>query len=535
MSGENWGMESMRRRQLTRAVSIAGLAVCAMATLASSSGAATPSRYILRHPKRAHCKRHYTRKVVRVKKRIHGHTRKVRETICVRVRRKPAASALGPQPTTPASIPAPDPFSTPLPAPAPRREPRLREPRPAREAKLVDATCTSTFTGAEGNAWGTAANWTEAIIPSGPSSYACISSEYPSTVAFSANSETPTEIGGVSAENAEGIALQSGKLTLADPEQESLINNVKPGGAAVTLGEGVLLGLTGATGELGASEWSGPGTLEVPRAAFLRTGVCAEWSGGKENRCVDGTPTLGYGGLQVKNFGTIWGAGISLCRNGAAQPAKLENEGVLRIILSGSFDDAPECGEAGAVVNGERGLIALAQLDGYGCNVRVGMASLQNKGLVKLSSCLKPETEEVQRPELEIGSSLSEAGTIIDAGIVQIQGDYAPTSASNLTVSIRQTFPAGSPETNYGAVKVAGSATLAGELNIETDRLKGRPPILGETFQTLDVGEVGGSLSGEFTLGNHCIPAEPGNGYKVDYKSGDKGTVTLEVAEVAGC
>src|SRR5207248_2345222 len=122
-----------------------------------------------------------------------------------------------------------------------------------------------------------------------------------------------------------------------------------------------------------------------------------------------------------------------------------------------------------------------------------------------------------KRPKLEIGSSLREAGTIIDAGIVQIKGDYIPTSSSNLTVSIRQTFPAGSPETNNGAVQVLGSATLAGELNIETDRWSSRPLTLGQTFQIL---EVGGSLNGEFRLGSHCVPTEPGNGYRVYYKSG---------------
>jgi hypothetical protein len=240
--------------------------------------------------------------------------------------------------------------------------------------------------------------------------------------------------------------------------------------------------------------------------------------------------------LQVKNLGTIWGAGISLCRNGAAQPARLENEGSIHIKNSGGFDGASECGEVGSVVNGERGLIGVAQLDGTGCNVRVGIASLLNKGVVKVGTCGKFETEERQRPKLEIGSSLSEAGTIVDAGIVHIRGDYAPTGSSNLTISIGSTFPQGAPQTNYGTMRVSGNATLAGELNIKTDRWESLPPpILGETFQILTVGEVVGSLSGEFTLGDRCIPTEPGNGYKVDYKSGSKGTVTLEVAKVAGC
>jgi hypothetical protein len=167
--------------------------------------------------------------------------------------------------------------------------------------------------------------------------------------------------------------------------------------------------------------------------------------------------------------------------------------------------------------------------------VHVGVGSLLNKGLIKLESCSKPETEEVQRPELEIGSSLTEAGTIVDAGIVQIDGDYAPAPGSNLTISIRQTFPRGSPETNFGTIEVSGNASLAGELNIETDRWESFPLAAGQKFQVLDAGESGGSLSGEFALGNHCIPDQPGYGYNVQYKAGSNGTVTLEVAQVPGC
>jgi hypothetical protein len=156
-------------------------------------------------------------------------------------------------------------------------------------------------------------------------------------------------------------------------------------------------------------------------------------------------------------------------------------------------------------------MIGIAELDGAGCNVQVGIASLVNRGVVKVAGCGKTETEELQRPKLEIGSSLNEAGTIVDVGIVHIQGDYAPTAKSNLTILIKSTFPPGSPQTDYGTVKVSGNATLAGELNIETERFEKYPPILGETFQIVDAGELAGSLSGEFRLGSHCIAAEPGN------------------------
>src|SRR5438067_1867829 len=66
----------MHRKPLGATLLVTGLIVCAMAALAGSSWPATPSRYILRHPKREHCKRHYRKKVLTVKKRVHGHTRK---------------------------------------------------------------------------------------------------------------------------------------------------------------------------------------------------------------------------------------------------------------------------------------------------------------------------------------------------------------------------------------------------------------------------------------------------------------------------
>ena len=558
----------MRRNRLRTAVSTAGLLVCAMAALGSSSWALAQDRYVLRRPhhehckahyikrvvtleKRVHghakklsetvclrphyehCKAHYIRKVVIVKKRVHGHVRKVRKTVCVHVRPKPAPSAVGPETTAPVLIPTPPLGGGSVRGHGPHepepREPKVRQPK-EREPEWTP-TCTSIFTGTESNVWALAANWTDGV-PGGFSSYGCIPAEYPNTVTFSTNPAVPTEVGGVSAENPEGITLEGGDLALTNPGQMSLINNIKPGAATITLEEGVVLALTGQTGELGGDTWNGPGTIEIPHGTLMRTGVCARW-GKNGTHCVDGTPTPGHDGLQVKNHGEIVGAGISLCQNGAAQPAKLENEGAIQIFLSGAFGAAPECGGVGSVVNGQHGAIGIARLDGNGCNVQVGIASLQNKGRVKLGSCYTLETGEEKRPELEIGSSLSEAGEIIDGGIVHIQGDYTPTDSSNLTIGVKENLPPSIPDTNYGTMKISGSATLAGELNVE--EYPRFAPTLGETFQILDVGEASGSLSGEFTPGNLCIPAEPGYGYKVGYKFGDKGTVTLEVAEVAGC
>lgn len=521
----------MQPRQLWTAVLIAGLAVCALAAAASTSWASAPRQYVLHHPKREHCRRHYRRKVVTVKRRVHGHTKRVRETVCIRVHPippKPAPSVAGVPPTYPVPVPVPSPTVTPLPT---GRERRPQEPTRRPGPKPAGPTCTTIFTGAENNIWGSPTNWT-AGVPTGASSYACIPADYPTSVVFSMNPTDLAEVGGLSAEDPDGIAFDNGRLLLANPAQPSEIMNLKPGAAGFSLADGVTLALTGKEGALGGQEWRGPGTLEIPRGALLRTGACARWGGEKETRCVEGTPTPGRAGLQVNNDGLIVGAGIALCTDGASHPAKLENEGAIVISLTGGFGGASECGESGSVVNGSKGNILLANLDGNGCNVQVRVPSLINSGQVKLGSCTTPETAEVHRPTLDVGNSLTEAGTIIDGGIVQIDGDYTPDSGSVLTIGIKKTFPEGSPETNYGTVRVAGSAILAGELNIRTSQYLNFAPPLGQTYDILD---AGGSLSGQFTLGEHCIPTAPGDGYRVIYNAGGKSRVTLEVVKLSEC
>ena len=82
---------------------IAVFAVAAV-SLAVPAGASA-QQYVLKHPKREHCRVHYVRKVETVK--VHG--RKVKETVCVY--HAPAA------PVTPPA-PAPEPTSPPASAPA---------------------------------------------------------------------------------------------------------------------------------------------------------------------------------------------------------------------------------------------------------------------------------------------------------------------------------------------------------------------------------------------------------------------------------
>src|SRR5437660_1655829 len=191
-------------------------ALGAVLTLAAFAPVATASReYVLKHPKREHCRLHYIKRVKTVRTKVHGRTVKRHRTVCVRRgrRRRPRFEL--------SWLPVP-PFravtsTTPVPPPV-----------------LPPQVCTTTFDGAGSNLWGTAANWTGGI-PAGPASRACIPPGYANTVVFDGAAESPVEIGGLFAENPQGITLGSGQLTLANPVQHSVISNVKPGGAAVTL------------------------------------------------------------------------------------------------------------------------------------------------------------------------------------------------------------------------------------------------------------------------------------------------------------
>ena len=392
--------------------------------------------------------------------------------------------------------------------------------------------CTTTFTGAANNNWGSAANWTLGI-PSTPVSYGCIAAGYPQTVLFSTAMGAPTEIGGVSAENPEGLTLQDGDLTLSSPEEPSIINNLRPGAASVTLKAGVLLQLTG-TSQPGGTAWTGPGTLVIDSHFMLKTGDCPGWSERWAYlKCATtAQPTPAAGGLRIENYGEIVGSGISLCGTPAA-PTQFDNWGFVNQKDSGGFLPAAGCSVPGAVVNHKSGRIAVAAMDGQGCNVAVAVAALINEGFLHLGSCIPQETEQNHRAKLEIDSSLTQVGRIDDEGDLRIHGDYTPSDSAELTLGIKETeFDRhGTETTNLGTMKIWGSARLAGLLNIATYSTYAPP--LGKAFQVITVET--GTLTGEFALGERCIPAEPGVGYNVLYQPGLKGGVTLEVAQVAGC
>lgn len=96
-----------------RAILSASLVLAALAFPVGAS--ASVKQYVLKHPKREHCKAHYVKKVERVKKREHGKLVKVKETFCV-YRKPTPAPVLAPAPTP---VPAPAPTPVPAPAPAP--------------------------------------------------------------------------------------------------------------------------------------------------------------------------------------------------------------------------------------------------------------------------------------------------------------------------------------------------------------------------------------------------------------------------------
>lgn len=71
---------------------------------AAASAKASPTQYVLRHPRRERCRAHYSKRLETVTERRHGRRVKVRETFCVRATAKPRASAPS---TSGASTPAP--------------------------------------------------------------------------------------------------------------------------------------------------------------------------------------------------------------------------------------------------------------------------------------------------------------------------------------------------------------------------------------------------------------------------------------------
>ena len=97
-----------RRTMLSVMLVLAALALSAVAS------ASTVKQYVLKHPRREHCRTHYVKKVELVKKREHGKLVKVKETFCVYRAAKPTpAPVLAPAPPTPASTPVPAPTPAP--------------------------------------------------------------------------------------------------------------------------------------------------------------------------------------------------------------------------------------------------------------------------------------------------------------------------------------------------------------------------------------------------------------------------------------
>ena len=79
-------------------------------------------QYVLKHPKREHCKAHYVRKSKTVGEKVHGHRIEVRETVC--------ESYVMPAAASPAPSPAPTPTPTPASPPCPPRRQKKNPNRP---------------------------------------------------------------------------------------------------------------------------------------------------------------------------------------------------------------------------------------------------------------------------------------------------------------------------------------------------------------------------------------------------------------------
>lgn len=94
-------------------MSRATILVLAALIFTAAASASAVKRYMLKHPKRDHCRAHYVRKVEKVKKRERGKTIRAEETFCV---------YQAPKPT---STPTPSPTPSPAPTPAPPLTPTI--------------------------------------------------------------------------------------------------------------------------------------------------------------------------------------------------------------------------------------------------------------------------------------------------------------------------------------------------------------------------------------------------------------------------
>lgn len=106
------------------------LLIVMMAIFALSSALAA-KQYVLKHPKREHCKAHYSKRIEKVKRREHSRIVRVRETVCVYVVPKPTAGVNGPVPAMPTSMaPEPTPMTPPPTPTTPEPTPMTPPPTP---------------------------------------------------------------------------------------------------------------------------------------------------------------------------------------------------------------------------------------------------------------------------------------------------------------------------------------------------------------------------------------------------------------------
>lgn len=112
-------------------------------TLPAVASATAPQQYLLRHPKREHCKVHYLKRTVVIKKHANGRTLKVSETLCLLVKSPPTSTTPAATPPAAASPPvalgaAPTTPATPPPSPSP-------EPAPTKPSGPLATTTTLTL------------------------------------------------------------------------------------------------------------------------------------------------------------------------------------------------------------------------------------------------------------------------------------------------------------------------------------------------------------------------------------------------------
>ena len=151
--------------------------------------------------------------------------------------------------------------------------------------------------------WAEKENWSDKEIPL-PSQFACIGESWGVPVVINlANLPNPVEVKGLNDQSPARLEISQNTLLVTDPAKSSIIKNLRlDGQGRVQAAAGAELGIGG--GSLGGSstaELQGPGSMEIPKGAFVETTERGPGLTDGVHLFVRGTFDLGEGSLEVSS------------------------------------------------------------------------------------------------------------------------------------------------------------------------------------------------------------------------------------------